>query len=57
MHQSKWKALPPCIVATLCDVSAGILFVYRWEHLVYQFGCHDQVIKYVIKAGKVVYSK
>lgn len=26
----------------------------RWEHLVYQFGCHDNTIKYVIKEGRVL---
>ena len=26
----------------------------RWEHLVYQFGCHGNTIKYVIKEGNVV---
>ena len=32
------------------------LHIYRWEHLVYQFGCHSDIIKYVIKAGRVVHS-
>ncbi|CAI8036956.1 Probable imidazolonepropionase [Geodia barretti] len=27
----------------------------RWEHLVYQLGCHNQLIKYVIKEGKIVH--
>jgi imidazolonepropionase len=27
----------------------------RWEHLIYQLGCHDQLIKYVIKEGKIVH--
>lgn len=28
-----------------------------WEHLIYQFGCHNRVIKYVIKAGSVAYDR
>ena len=35
---------------------AWILLPYRWEHLVYQFGCHGDIIKYVIKGGKIVYT-
>lgn len=30
------------------------LILFRWEHLVYQFGCHGNTIKYVVKEGKVV---
>ncbi|PFX29485.1 putative imidazolonepropionase [Stylophora pistillata] len=29
----------------------------RWEHLVYQLGGHDDVIKFVIKNGKIVHSR
>ncbi|XP_020619439.1 probable imidazolonepropionase [Orbicella faveolata] len=29
----------------------------RWEHLVYQLGGHDNVIKFVIKNGKIVHRK
>ncbi|XP_057296762.1 probable imidazolonepropionase isoform X2 [Hydractinia symbiolongicarpus] len=29
----------------------------KWEHLIYQFAGHDQLIDYVIKRGDVVYSK
>ncbi|KAH6938738.1 hypothetical protein HPB50_012219 [Hyalomma asiaticum] len=28
-----------------------------WEHLVYRFGCHDSLIKWVVKAGKVVHQR
>ncbi|KAH7966251.1 hypothetical protein HPB49_014801 [Dermacentor silvarum] len=28
-----------------------------WEHLVYRFGCHDRLVKWVIKAGKVVHER
>ena len=30
------------------------LIFFRWEHLIYQFGCHDQVIRDVIKSGRVL---
>lgn len=29
----------------------------RWEHLIYQFGAHHQLIEHVITKGKVVYKK
>ncbi|XP_003476271.1 probable imidazolonepropionase [Cavia porcellus] len=29
----------------------------RWEHLIYQFGCHHELIEYVIVKGKVIYKK
>ncbi|XP_048741055.2 probable imidazolonepropionase [Ostrea edulis] len=29
----------------------------RWEHLIYQFGCHDKIIEYVIKKGDVAHTK
>uniref|UniRef100_A0A8D0SDA3 Probable imidazolonepropionase n=1 Tax=Sus scrofa TaxID=9823 RepID=A0A8D0SDA3_PIG len=29
----------------------------RWEHLIYQFGGHHELIEYVIVKGKVVYKK
>ncbi|KAL1429978.1 hypothetical protein MTO96_015471 [Rhipicephalus appendiculatus] len=28
-----------------------------WEHLVYRFGCHHSLIKWVVKAGKVVHQR
>jgi len=34
-----------------------ILDAPRWEHLIYQFSGHDDVIDKVIKAGKVVHKK
>lgn len=34
-----------------------ILDCPRWEHLIYQFGGHDHVIKHVIKKGRVVHSR
>ena len=34
-----------------------ILNCPRWEHLIYQFGGHDHVIKHVIKKGQVVHSR
>nr|XP_002125327.1 probable imidazolonepropionase [Ciona intestinalis] len=29
----------------------------RWEHLVYQFGCHDDVIKAVVLGGDIIHMK
>ena len=29
----------------------------RWEHLIYQFGGHDHVIKHVIRKGQLVHSR
>ncbi|KAB1269758.1 putative imidazolonepropionase [Camelus dromedarius] len=29
----------------------------RWEHLIYQFGGHHELIEYVIAKGKVIYKK
>ncbi|VDD90779.1 unnamed protein product [Enterobius vermicularis] len=29
----------------------------KWEHLIYQFGCHNFIIDAVIKNGNIVYSK
>ncbi|KAK3579338.1 hypothetical protein CHS0354_029630 [Potamilus streckersoni] len=29
----------------------------RWEHLIYQMGCHDEVIHYVIYHGSVVHER
>uniref|UniRef100_A0A0M3KG65 imidazolonepropionase n=1 Tax=Anisakis simplex TaxID=6269 RepID=A0A0M3KG65_ANISI len=29
----------------------------RWEHIIYQFGGHNALIKHVVKNGNVVYSK
>ncbi|XP_064474919.1 probable imidazolonepropionase [Ornithodoros turicata] len=28
-----------------------------WEHLIYQFGSHDRIIKYVVKSGTVVHQR
>lgn len=33
-----------------------ILNAAKWEHLVYQFGCSSDVIKHVVKRGKVVHT-
>ena len=46
----------------MCDIHQLVFVMYsdlsplspRWEHLVYQFGCHDNIIKYVIKDGKMI---
>ncbi|XP_038666837.1 probable imidazolonepropionase isoform X1 [Scyliorhinus canicula] len=32
-----------------------IINASRWEHLIYQFGGHQELIKYVITKGKIVY--
>ena len=45
----------PGIHVCLCLDSA--VFLLRWEHLVYQLGGHDEIIKFVIKNGKIVYSR
>ena len=37
--------------------SSHFLRCCRWEHLVYQLGGHDDVIKFVIKSGKIVHSR
>ncbi|KAK8788891.1 hypothetical protein V5799_021335 [Amblyomma americanum] len=34
-----------------------VLEAPSWEHLVYRFGCHDKLVKWVIKAGKVAYQR
>ncbi|XP_049638800.1 probable imidazolonepropionase [Suncus etruscus] len=34
-----------------------IMNASRWEHLIYQFGGHHQLIEYVIIKGKVIYKK
>ncbi|XP_046989348.1 probable imidazolonepropionase [Schistocerca americana] len=34
-----------------------IIDASRWEHIIYQFGCHDNLIAYVIKNGKLVHCK
>ena len=46
----------PFTITQCCIVSVGHS-INRWEHLVYQFGCHDELIQYVIKAGNIVYHK
>lgn len=33
----------------------GFSLLHRWEHLIYQFGGHQELIKYVIIKGNVVY--
>ncbi|XP_058841992.1 probable imidazolonepropionase [Acipenser ruthenus] len=33
----------------------GSLEVNKWEHLIYQFGGHQELIQFVIVKGKVVY--
>lgn len=45
-------SLEPGKVADMLVIDAP-----RWEHLVYQLGGHDEIIKYVIKNGKIVYSR
>lgn len=30
-------------------------FLFRWEHLIYQFGGHQELIEYVAIKGKIVY--
>ena len=34
-----------------------LIFTHSWEHLVYQMGRTEDVIKHVVKNGKFVYSK
>uniref|UniRef100_A0A915LAE0 Amidohydrolase 3 domain-containing protein n=1 Tax=Romanomermis culicivorax TaxID=13658 RepID=A0A915LAE0_ROMCU len=34
-----------------------ILDAPKWEHLVYQFGCHEKLIRFVIKNGIIVYDR
>ncbi|XP_008567285.1 PREDICTED: probable imidazolonepropionase [Galeopterus variegatus] len=34
-----------------------IINASRWEHLIYQFGGHHELIEYVIVKGKVIYKK
>lgn len=29
--------------------------VCRWEHLIYQLGGHQEVLRYVVIKGKIVY--
>ncbi|KAL9959748.1 hypothetical protein ACROYT_G033103 [Oculina patagonica] len=45
-------SLEPGKVADMLVIDAP-----RWEHLVYQLGGHDDVIKFVIKNGKIVHSR
>lgn len=45
-------SLEPGKVADMLVIDAP-----RWEHLVYQLGGHDNVIKFVIKNGKIVHRK
>lgn len=37
------------------DADSLTLNSCRWEHLIYQFGGHQELIKYVIIKGEVVY--
>lgn len=41
----------------VCSCLESAIFLFRWEHLVYQLGGHDEIIKFVIKNGKIVYSR
>lgn len=41
----------------VCSCLDSAIFLLRWEHLVYQLGGHDEIIKFVIKNGKIVYSR
>ncbi|VCW84098.1 unnamed protein product [Gulo gulo] len=34
-----------------------IINASRWEHLIYQFGGHHELIEYVVAKGKVIYKK
>lgn len=45
-------SLEPGKVADMLVIDAP-----RWEHLVYQLGGHDDVIKFVIKNGKIAHSR
>lgn len=29
----------------------------RWQHLLYQHGCHARLIKNVVKAGRIIHSR
>ena len=41
----------------VCSCLDSAIFLFRWEHLIYQLGGHDEIIKFVIKNGKIVYSR
>ncbi|MBN3288326.1 HUTI imidazolonepropionase, partial [Polyodon spathula] len=43
------------IVASTCRFLRQHLCNIKWEHLIYQFGGHQELIKFVIVKGKVVY--
>ena len=45
--------------ALISQLKLTVYFVSccRWEHLVYQLGGHDNVIKFVTKNGKIVHRK
>ena len=49
LWQLKYDSLP-CFSSSF----SSFLYFLRWEHLIYQFGCHDQVIRDVIKSGRVL---
>ncbi|KHN82267.1 putative imidazolonepropionase [Toxocara canis] len=72
MHMSMSEALTACTInaahalrrgkthGAICEGrNADIIVVDapRWEHLIYEFGCHNSIIKYVIKNGNLVYTK
>ncbi len=38
-------------------ISFSLWSPVRWEHLIYQFGGHDHVIKYVVKKGEIVFAR
>ena len=41
----------------VCSCLDSAIFLFRWEHLIYQLGGHDEIIKFAIKNGKIVYSR
>lgn len=44
-----------CWNVNIIIVMSSLFHIHRWEHIVYQFGCHNQLIKYVVKAGRIVH--
>ncbi|KAL5517385.1 hypothetical protein EMCRGX_G002926 [Ephydatia muelleri] len=34
-----------------------ILNTSKWEHLIYKLGCHGEVIRYVVKGGRVIHPR
>ena len=45
-----------CMLTVLFGIEM-LIFTHSWEHLVYQMGRTEDVIKHVVKNGKFVYSK